>query len=449
MGLPRLCSKWMLLAMLATEAGSCIAAAADWPTWRGPFGTGVSIETNAPLKWSRTQNVRWRTVLPEPGNSTPIVWGDTVYLTQAIGNKRTVMALDRRTGKVRWTYGAESKVPERTQRMNPACAPSPVTDGERIIAWFGTAGLVSFDKSGKGQWRTDLGRQNHQFGYASSPVLHGNRVYLNFGPGDREFVIAVDKRSGKVLWQITAPTPGADDTYGTWSTPTVAQVDGRFQLIVALRDHLAGYDLESGTNLWFSRGLGLQAKSSPIAADGVALISGDLRGAELAVRLGGTGDVTDSHRLWREVPPRSRIGTGIARDGHIYGVQANGILDCVSLQTGDIVWAERQPGAGANSAIWSSPILVGNLLYVINQGGDTVTYRASTNFQSVAVNSLGEPCNASLALAYGDFFIRTWNALWCIRGSPAETASATASTNHSGATANPTNARPGATTRAK
>lgn len=449
MGLP--CPFFQLfgIALFAASIAPLHARAADWPTWRGPFGTGVSIETNAPLKWSRTQNVRWRTVLPEPGNSTPIVSGDTVYLSQSIGNRRTVMGLDRRTGKVRWTYGVESQGPERTHRVNPFCASSPVTDGDRIIAWFGSAGLVAFDKSGKGQWRTQLGRQNHQFGYASSPVLHRDRVYLNFGPGDREFVVAVDSRTGQVLWQADSPTPGADDTYGTWSTPQVARVGDRDQLVVALRDHLAGYDLETGTNLWFSRGLGLQAKSSPIVADNVAMVSGDLRGAELAVRLGGTGDVTDSHRLWREVPPRSRIATGIALGGHLYGAQANGLLDCVSIATGDRVWAERQPGAGANSAIWSSPILVGNLLYVINQGGDTVTYHASTNFHSVAVNSLGETCNASLALAHGDFFIRTWNALWCIRGSPPEaTTTANSSTN---ATAQPSTGRPTVppTTRAK
>lgn len=447
MGLPRLFAVLLSLAFWMNGSGPHPATGADWPSWRGPFGTGVSIETNAPLKWSRTQNVRWRTVLPEAGNSTPIVWGDTVYLTQAIGQKRAVMALDRRTGKVRWTYGVDSKAPERTHRLNPPCASSPITDGERIIAWFGSEGLVCFDKNGKGLWRANLGRQNHQFGYASSPVLHQDRIYLNFGPGDREFVVAVDKRTGEVLWQATAPTPGADDTYGTWSTPTVADVDGQLQLVVALRDHLAGYDLQTGTNLWFSRGLGLQAKSSPIVAHGVAMVSGDLRGAELAVRLGGSGDITESHRLWREVPPRSRIGTGIVRDGHIYGVQANGLLDCISLQTGDTVWAERQPGAGANSSIWSSPILVGNLLYVVNQGGDTVTYRASTNFQSVAVNSLGEACNASLALAHGDFFIRTWNALWCIRGSSPDAAPALGSTTN--APAKSANSRPASAAPAK
>ena len=396
------------------------AWSAQWPSWRGPTYDGISPDTQAPLRWSRTENVRWIFRLREPGNSTPIVWSNTVFLTQNLGKQRALIAVDRRNGRPRWTTAEDGLDDEVTQAANPYCAPSPVTDGERVITWFGSVGLFAYDFSGKKLWETKFGRQRHQFGYGSSPVLHGDVVYLNFGPGIQEFVVAVDKKTGKELWRTTGPHAGKDDTYGTWSTPFLTHVDGRPQLLVALRDYFAGLDPTTGTEIWHVSGLGLQAKASPISDGKTALISGDLKGAEVAVRLGHTGDVTESHRIWREFPPRRRVGTGIIRDGYVYGAQANGLLDCVNLETGDIVWAERQSGSGANSAVWSSPVLVGDRLYIHNQGGDTVILSASPQYKQIAVNSIGEPGNASPVIVDGELFLRTHAALWCFReGSPA------------------------------
>ncbi len=397
---------------------ACIASnakAGNWPSWRGPDSNGISQDTNGPMQWSRTQNVRWISRLPEPGNSTPIVWENTVFLTQNIQNQRCLIALDRRNGRPRWRAAEASPIGEKTQASNPFCSASPVTDGERIIAWFGSVGVVAYDFTGKKLWLTDLGPHRHQFGYGSSPVLHGDRVFLNFGPGASEFVVALDKRTGKELWRISGPTPGSDDTYGTWSTPFLTHIGGQPQLLVALRDYFAGLDPTTGREIWRATGLGLQAKSSPISDGNIATISGDLRGAEIAVKLGGTGDVTETHRLWREFPPRRRVGTGVILEGHLYGGQANGILECVDLETGDLVWAERQSGSGANSAIWSSPVLVGDRLYIHNQGGDTVILAASTRFNQLAVNSIGETGNASPVIVDGELFLRTHAALWCIR----------------------------------
>ncbi len=408
---PRPAGLLLLLAFLQASA-----PAADWPAWRGPFGDGRCLETNAPTRWSRTENVRWRTALPGPGNSTPIVWGDRIFITQASADLRGILAFDRRTGRVLWSRGLKPGGREPTHRQNPLCSSSPVTDGERVIAWLGSSGLVAFDFNGSNLWHTPLGPQRHRFGYGSSPVLDGDRVYLNFGPGENEFVVALDKRTGREIWRVTSPVPPADDIAGTWSTPFLTEVNGAPQLLIALRDYFAGVVPASGRVIWHARGLGPQAKASPIAGEGVALISGDSDSAELAIRLGGSGDVSETHLLWREVPPRGRVGTGVIRDGHIYGVRANGIIDCVELETGDVVWAERQRGAGANTAVWSSPVLVGDLLYIMNQAGETVICRAEPQFRQVAINSVGEVCNASPVVAYGDLFIRTWAALWCIRG---------------------------------
>lgn len=392
-----------------------VAQAAHWPDWRGPSQNGASPETNAPLRWSRTQNVRWIHRLGEPGNSTPIVWSQTVFVTQNAGNRRSVVAIDRRSGRTRWSAGEDGLPSERTERANPYCSASPVTDGERVIAWFGSVGVVAYDFEGRRLWRAELGPQSHQFGYGSSPVLHGNQVFLNFGPGSREFVVALDKATGKELWRVSGPSPGNDDTYGTWSTPVMVTVQGQRQLLIALRDHFAALDPATGREIWHARGLGLQAKASPVTDGHIALISGDLRGAEIAIQLGGVGDVSESHRLWKESPPRRRVGTGVVRAGYVYGAQANGLLDCVNLETGDIVWAERMSGSGANSTIWSSPILVGDRLYIHNQGGDTAIIAASPQFKQLAVNSIGEPGNASPVVADGDLFLRTHASLWCIR----------------------------------
>ncbi|MGE3312040.1 MAG: PQQ-binding-like beta-propeller repeat protein [Limisphaerales bacterium] len=400
------------IALLLARGG---AWGADWPSWRGPDQNGVSRETNAPLQWSRTQNVRWIHRLREPGNSTPIVLGDTVFLTQSLGIQRSLLAINRRSGRARWAVGEESRTNERTERSNPYCSPSPVTDGERVFCWFGSVGLVAYGLDGRKLWHADLGPQRHQFGYGASPILHENKVILSFGPGVQEFVVALDARTGRELWRVSGPEPGRDDTYGTWSTPFVTEVGGKPQVLVALRDYFAGLDPITGTEIWRSRGLGLQAKSSPIADGRIAVISGDLRGAEIAVRLGGKGDVTETHRLWKENPPRRRVATGVIVDGRAYGAQASGLIDCIDLESGDIVWAERMSGAGANGAIWASPILVGDRLYFHNQGGDTAIIAASPRFRQLAVNSIGEPGNASPVVAYGDLFLRTHVALWCIR----------------------------------
>lgn len=418
-------SIWMLglgLAVGVAWGRGTGAQAADWPSWRGPGYLGISSETNAPIAWGRNENVRWRVTLESRGNSSPIVWKDSVYLTDSHQGRRRLLAFDRLTGKARWNAGIEARTASLTIRHNPFASASPVTDGQRVVAWFGSEGLHAWNVDGDRLWTLDLGPQRHRWGYGSSPVLVDDRVYLNFGPGAEEFIVAVDARNGREVWRTRGPVASAEDTYGTWSSPLPIRVGDRPQLLVALRDYFAGLDLSSGEEIWRCGGLGLQAKASPVHGNGIAAMSGDLKGAEIAVRLDpdARGDITETHRLWREVPPRSRIASGVVLGGRVYGARLNGILDCVSLEEGEVLWEERPPGAGGNSAVWASPIAVGNLIYFVNQGGDTVIVEASPTYRLVGVNSLGETCNASPAVAYGDLFLRTFTTLWCIR-SPAAT----------------------------
>jgi outer membrane protein assembly factor BamB len=402
--------------------------AANWPAWRGPGANGVSSEKNLPTRWSTNENVRWRVPLPEAGNSTPVVWGDRIFVTQPIAmeNRRTVMCFDRASGRLLWQSGVVVKDPERTHETNPYASGSPVTDGERVIAWFGSGGLVCYDFTGKELWRTDLGKHDHVFGYGGSPVLHGDLCFLNFGPGAREFLLAVNKKTGKEVWRHESPAPAVDDIHGTWSTPLISEWNGRTELISALRGQLAGHDPKTGKVMWQVTNFGIQAKTSPVAGEGVVIISGDLKSAEIAVRLGGSGDVSKTHLLWRKEPPKRRVGTGVIYNGHYFGAQTPGLADCIELKTGRIVWEERLRGSGANNAVWSSPVLSENKLYIVNQNGDVFVLRAGDKFEVIAMNSLGERSNASVVPSNGELLIRTHQSLWCIgradtaRSSPAD-----------------------------
>ena len=403
------------------------ATAANWPAWRGSEGTGTTSETNLPLTWSGTENVKWKTPLPERGNSTPIVWEGRVFITQNVGNQRTLTAFDRKDGKKLWQAGPTYTEKERTHPTNPYASASPVTDGERVIAWFGSAGLWCWDLAGKEQWHIDLGKQDHEWGYAGSPVIHGDLCFLNFGPGERTFLIAVDKRTGKKAWQIDMPPvqpsertdgfAGKDGVIGSWSTPLVVKAGGRDQLIMSWPDKLVAYAPVDGKELWSCRGLNPLIYTSPMFGEGVVIGSGGYGGSTIAVKPDGSGDVTESHRLWQTLRDKQRIGSGVIKDGHLYILNTPGTAQCIELQTGRQVWEERLKGATGRSESWASMLLSGERIYVLNQAGDTFVIKATPTFEKLATNALDDGLtNSSHAVSDGDIFIRTHKHLWCIGG---------------------------------
>ncbi len=397
--------------------------AANWPAWRGPDANGVTSETNLPLTWSAAENVKWKIELPEPGNSTPVVLGDRIFLTQAVGPRRTLMCLDRKDGKLLWQQGPAWNEAERTHPTNPPCSASPVTDGERVVAWFGSAGLYSWDLAGKEQWHVDLGKQDHQWGYGSSPVLDGDLCIVNFGPGERSFVVALDKSRGKEKWRFDVPPPatqegpGADNKgySGSWDTPVLMRTGGRRELVVSLPGAVFGLDPANGRELWHCNGLNPLAYANPLLADGVIVALGGYNGFAIGVKTGGSGDVTATHRLWQEKRNPQRIGSGVAIDGKIYIGSDAGIVQCLDAKTGARVWDERPQVPGARAASWSSIVQSGDRLYLVMKSSDTLVFRAGPKFEQLAVNSLNDGMtNASLAVSNGDIFIRTHKHLWCI-----------------------------------
>ena len=416
--------------------------AANWPGWRGPDGSGLANEKNLPLHWSTNENVVWRIPLPDRGNSTPIVWESRVFITQAIAaeNRRTVMSFERRTGKLLWQSGVSWAEKEVTHDDNPPCTPSPVTDGQRIIAWFGSAGVYCYDFEGRELWRRDLGRQEHQWGYASSPVLYRDLCFLNFGPGDRSFVIALDKKTGRTVWQfdipvidanvksqdLGGPDPGVvkgataklSEIAGSWATPLIVPANRHDELVVALPLRAIALAPRTGEQLWSCDGPNIGAYGSPFYGEGLVGYAGSgFRNTLLAVRPGGRGDVTKTNRLWWRSLANSQahLGAGVIFGGHIYLVNTAGIAECFEAKSGKTIWTERLRGTGGSGASWSSPVLAGDRLYVPNRNADVFVLKAAPKFELLAVNSIGgEPMNASLAVSDGDIFIRTEKNLWCI-----------------------------------
>jgi outer membrane protein assembly factor BamB len=396
--------------------------AGNWPQWRGPQGTGVSSERNVPLRWGTNVNVRWRVPLPERGNSTPIVWDQKIFITQAEQNRRTVRCFNRDDGKLFWKSGVTYPEKEVTHETNPQCSASPVTDGERVIASFASGGLYCYDFKGKEVWHRDLGKQAHIWGNGASPIILGELCILNFGPGERTFLIAVNKTTGQTVWQVNEPggsfgetKPGEKpDWVGSWCTPIVVNANGREEMIMSWPKRVAAYDPQTGKELWTCGGLNPLVYTSPLYADGMVVAMGGFGGMALAVRANGNGDVTETHRLWHHPKTKQRIGSGVIDDGYIYILNDPGVAECYELKTGKLIWEERLAGPGPDNSSWSSMVLADGRLYVINHSGDTFVLKARPKFELLATNSLGEPDNASLALSNGDIFIRTQKALWCI-----------------------------------
>ncbi len=380
--------------------------------------------------------------LPDRGSSTPIVWDGRVFITQAIdaGSRRTVTCFERRAGKLLWQSGVAWTETEQTSDENPPCTPSPATDGQRVIAWFGSAGVYCYDFAGRELWHRDLGQPTHQWGYASSLVLYRDLCLLNFGPGDRSFVIALDKKTGRTAWKFDVPViastvnqqelggPGPSvfkgataklsEIAGSWATALIVPATGHDELVVALPLRIMAFAPRTGEQLWSCDGPNIGAYSSPFHGEGfVGYAGGGFRNNLMVVRPGGRGDVTKTNRLWLQALANSQahLGAGVIFQGHIYLVNTAGIAECFELKSGKTIWTERLPGTGGSGGSWSSPVLAGDRLYVPNRNADVFVLKAAPKFELLAVNSIGgEPMSASLAVSDGDIFIRTDKNLWCI-----------------------------------
>jgi outer membrane protein assembly factor BamB len=399
------------------------ALAADWPAWRGPSGNGHSSEKELPLTWGPKDHVRWKVALPGPGSSSPIVWGDRVFITQSLdkkGSRRAVMCFGRSDGKLLWQKETPYAENEPTHGTNPYCSATPVTDGQRVIASLGSAGLVCYDMDGKELWRHDLGKLYHIWGNASSPILYGDLAILWCGPGDRQFLLAVNKSTGETVWKRDVPggkLGDKGDWIGSWSTPIVARVADHDELILGVPEKVKGFDPKTGHELWSCDGLGKLVYTSPVCSpDGIVVVFSGFYGPALAVRAGGKGDVTKTHRLWHQ-PQRNpqRIGSPVLVGRHVFLISEPGLAQCFELESGKQIWEKKRLG----TTTWSSLVAAAGRLYIADDAGDIHVLKASPDYQVLVHNSLpGEKIQASPAVADGQIFIRSHKHLWCIGRKP-------------------------------
>ena len=409
-------SRLLALSLCLIIAGT-VARAENWPGWRGPTGQGFSNEKNLPLKWSATENVNWKIELPDAGNSTPIVWGDKIFLSQATekGKKRSLWCLNRKDGSKIWEKSVAFDGKEPKHDTNTYCAGSPVTDGERVVVSYGSAGVYCYDLDGKELWHRDFGPCIHIWGNASTPVFHKDLVFLNFGPNEKTFLIAMNKHTGKDVWKNDEIGKKPSEYFGSWSTPVFAEINGRTELVMSWPGVVKSYDPATGSLLWSCRGLekdkakDMLTYTSPLVSPDVVVAMAGFGGAAIGVKTGGSGDVTDTHRLWRTPSNPQRIGSGLIIGDYVYAVNQDGPI-CLELKTGKMKWSERIPGGS-----WSSMVHANGRLYLIGQQGVTLVMAAKPEYEELARNELDRATTrASLVPSDGEIFIRTYKHLWCI-----------------------------------
>jgi outer membrane protein assembly factor BamB len=413
-------SRYLALACLVCFA-PC-AAADNWPAWRGPTGQGLCAEKDVPLKWSATENVKWKVPLADQGNSTPVIWGDRIFLTQANkgGTVRSLLCFARGDGKLLWQKDVHYADKERNWNPSWYANASPVTDGKLVVVNFASAGMYCYDVDGKELWkRTDLGKWEHMFGSGSSPVLYEGLAILWCGPNQgkgRNFLLAVDKETGSTMWEH-------DEKHGSWATPLIVKVKGQDQLLLGMSTdvkgapdpetgYLKGIDPRTGKVLWYAHGIDSYVYTSALYSNDVAVEMSGYGGAAEAIKLGGTGDITKT-RLWRHPKSTQRVGSGVIVDAHIYMVDENSTPHCYELTTGKDLWQGEQRLGGKT---WGSLVYADGRLYLLMNDNTTFVMKASPKFELLATNRLtkGEDSNSSIAISDGDIFIRTFKHLWCI-----------------------------------
>lgn len=406
----------LIAGMIATGYG------ADWPAFRGPAGTGIADDNDVPLHWSSDENIKWKSPLPGPGDSSPVVSGERVFVTCAnkSGKRRGLYCFDRKNGEQLWSKIVEFDGEEPTHETNPYCGSSPAADGRRVVVWHGSAGLHCYDYDGRPLWSRDLGNFRHIWGHGSSPVFYNDRILLNCGPGKRTFITAIDAATGETIWQTDEP--GGDDGQdrpgqkpiwvGSWSTPVVTQVDGRDQIIVSLPHRVQAYDPDNGQIIWSCSGLGDLVYTSVVVGDGVGAALGGFYGPAIGFKLGGSGDMTEQNRLWRVADKNpQRIGSGAILNGHLYLIDEPGQMECIDIKTGQATWKGR---LGADK-VWASIVAAADRLYVTSQAGTTYVVVANPErFELLAKNELGEPSNSTIAISDGQLFLRTFDSLVCV-----------------------------------
>ena len=398
-----------------------VANAENWPQWRGPSLNGVSSETNLPLRWNVEENIAWKMPLPDRSGSTPIIWGDKIFLNVAEGNDLFLWCVDRNKGEPIWKKLLGSgNVKMRKHNMS---SPSPVTDGKNVFVMTGTGVLKGFDFSGKELWARDIQKDYGEFGlnwgYSSSPLLWQDTLFVQVLHGMKtdapSYVLAINKKSGKTTWKVERPTTAIAESPDSYTTPALLRYGKNLELIITGGDVVTGHDLSTGKELWRANGLNpanepfYRVVASPVIFNEIIYAPTRVRPL-LALRAGGRGDVTNSHLLW-STQNGPDVPTPVTDGKYFYVVNDKGVVWCLDAKTGAEIYGQQRIKPGTYSG---SPALADGKIYVTNEDGVTTVMKAGPKFEVLSENALDDYCLSSPAISDGQIFIRTAKHLFCI-----------------------------------
>lgn len=416
---------FLALHLLAQPTSGQSERGNDWTQFRGPGAQGRSDATGLPLTWSDEKNIAWKTALPGPGASSPIVLGNRIFLTCFTGFatssrepgemtnlKRHLLCVNLTDGKIAWDTPVPAEMPEQDRiRENHGYASStPVADAERIYTFFGKSGVFAFDHNGKQLWQTKVGDKLNGWGSATSPVLHKDFLIVSASI-ESESLVALDKKTGKEVWRANI---GPE----SWHAPVfVTAPDGTTEVVVAKNGRVLAFNPENGAALWNAKtGIPWYMCPTPVVQDGIVyVIGGRTPNGALAIRAGGRGDITGSHVVWK-INKGSNVPSPILHDGHLYFAHENlGIVYCVNAKTGEVVYEERlEPSPGQ---IYASPVMADGRIYFTGRGGRTVVIAASPKFERLADNTLESNrgvFNSSPAISGHRLLFRSNRALYSL-----------------------------------
>jgi len=406
---------------IALALFACMVQAENWPQWRGPNLDSTSSETNLPVRWSPGENITWKLPLPAWSGATPIVWGDFIFLNVADGGSLYLWCVDRRGPSVKWKkLLGDGDHKERKQNMS---SPSPVTDGKNVWALTGTGMLKGFDFAGNEIWSRDIqkdyGRFGLNWGYASSPLLFDDSLYVQVLHGmrtrDPSYLLSIDKKTGKTLWRVERHTPAMLESPDSYSTPIVAGAGAETQLVVLGGDVVTGHDLKTGEELWRMSGFNptndrnFRTVASAVYHDGVVYAPTRERPLQ-AFKLGGRGDITRTNLLW-QFNNGPDVPTPLVDGKYFYSVNDRGIVWCLDAKSGQQIYGAKRIKPGTYS---SSPILADGKIYITNEDGLTTVLKSGPQFEILAENNMNDYCLSTIAVSEGQLFLRTAQALYCI-----------------------------------
>ena len=425
----------VLVPFAAIPAAQQTDAMRFWPQWRGPHATGVSSTANPPLEWSETKNVKWKVEIPGRGSSSPIVWGDRVFVLTAVpvgvqgdaqhaprGGLRPrgvhrflVLALDRRTGRTLWERVATEQEPHEAGHTDNStwASSSPITDGQTLFAYFESFGIYAYTMDGTLLWKKDLGdkRMRNQFGEGSTPAMYGNTLVIVWDHlNGASFVTALDKRDGRELWRV------AREEIDTWATPLIIEVNGRPQVIVPAMRRNRAYDLADGHVVWESDGLTMNPIPSPVYDDGMVFLMSGFQGNDLkAIRVADAkGNIDGTTAIvWTLDRDTPYVPSPVLTDGILYFLKTNsGILSAFDAKSGTPHFQNQRLDGVPN--VFASPVAARGRVYFPGREGTTLVIRSGPTFHVLAKNTLDDGFDASPALVDNEIFLRGNKSLYCI-----------------------------------